>query len=186
MIMKKIFFIAGVILFSTTASMAQSQDIQTKKEKQFIKKENRAEKKEEALSKPSVKAGEQFAIDFPGAANVTWTRSAFERAKFVKDGKTINAFYDWDGGLVGTTNRVDYAVLPKAAKEKIQKEYKDYTVNEVILYDDNEINETDMILYDTSFDDADNYFVDLTKGSKNIILKVSMEGTVSFFKDMPK
>lgn len=186
MIMKKILFIAAVILFSTTASMAQSQDIQSKKDRQLARKEARMEKKEESLSKPSAKAGDQFAIDFPGATNVTWTRSAFEKAKFVKDGKTINAFYDWDGGLVGTTNRVDYAVLPKAAKEKIQKEYKDYTINETILFDDNETNQTDMVLYDTSFEDADNYFVDLTKGNKNIILKVTMEGAVSFFKDMNK
>jgi len=51
-----------------------------------------------------------------------------------------------------------------------------------VYIDDNEDNDTDMMLYNTVFQDADNYFVALQNDKQLIILKVDMEGAVSFFK----
>ncbi len=62
--------------------------------------------------------------------------------------------------------------------------YKDYTIGPVVFYDDNEANSTDMILYGEQFEDADNYFVELSKGTKKIVVQVSPEGVVYFFKQL--
>jgi hypothetical protein len=51
----------------------------------------------------------------------------------------------------------------------------------VILFDDNEANGTDMVLYSGSFEDEDNYFPVLTNATMEPILKVAMNGDVSFF-----
>ena len=41
-----------------------------------------------------------------------------------------------------------------------------------------------MIMYGVQFDDADNYFVELSKGSSKIVVKVDMKGEVTFFKQL--
>jgi hypothetical protein len=41
-----------------------------------------------------------------------------------------------------------------------------------------------MILYGIQFEDQDNYFVELSKASKKIVLQVNPEGAVFFFKDL--
>ena len=54
------------------------------------------------------------------------------------------------------------------------------------MFDDNEFNETDMVFYGSSFEDADNYFVQLEKTDKNIVIKVTPEGVVSYFTQIKK
>ena len=39
-----------------------------------------------------------------------------------------------------------------------------------------------MNLFDLQFDDADNYFVELEKDNKKIVVQVNMSGDVSYFK----
>ena len=43
---------------------------------------------------------------------------------------------------------------------------------------------TDMILYGLQFEDQDNYFVELTKGKDKIVVQVTPEGDVFFFKQL--
>jgi hypothetical protein len=54
----------------------------------------------------------------------------------------------------------------------------------VIFYDDNEHNDNDMMLYGIQFEDEDNYFVELSKGSKQIVLQVTPEGNIFFFTEL--
>ena len=132
-------------------------------------------------------AKDNFVKEFGNIPNVKWVRSAnFDEATFLQKGKEMKAYFGYDGKFVGTTTHVTFADLPASAQSEIKTRYKDYTIDPVIVFfDDNELNETDMLLYDTQFDDADNYFVLLTKGSKKIILQVNTEGTVFFFKELP-
>ncbi len=67
---------------------------------------------------------------------------------------------------------------------QILKHYPGYNVVAVIKYDDNEDNDTDMILFETSFDDEDNYFVELKNDTNDKIIKVSLSGDISFFANM--
>ena len=88
-----------------------------------------------------------------------------------------------DNELVGTTNIIDYSVLPTRAREQIEKRYPEYNVERVILFDDNEANDTDMFLFSHTFEDEDTYFAVLGHDSKEIILKITIDGLVSFFQD---
>jgi hypothetical protein len=128
---------------------------------------------------------EQFAFDFDHTDNATWRRTyLFDEVNFTKDGKKYTAFYDVHSQLVGTTSIVDFATLPQNAQQEIKKNYKDYSVESIINYDDNELNATDIQLFGLQTDAADSYFVELKKNNKRIILEVFTSGDVIFFHDM--
>lgn len=143
--------------------------------------ERGVKKKKETRWEPNGAIEFQFSKDFPNAKNVTWTFGKFVEATFFDNDVTKTAYYDDEDNLVGTTNEVDVSALPEKARDHIYKVYPGYTIERVVFFDDNEANETDMSLFDQSFEDEDNYFPLLTNGSKQIILKVSPEGKVSFF-----
>jgi hypothetical protein len=126
-----------------------------------------------------------FATDFGNVPDVQWKRSAnFDEAVFTKNGKKTTAWYDSNEKLVGTTSEVSFTDLPADGQKAVKTKYKDYTIGKVIFFDDNELNETDMILYNQQFDDADNYFVELVKVKSTIIVRVNTRGEVTFFKQL--
>jgi hypothetical protein len=96
----------------------------------------------------------------------------------------MKAYYDYEGNLVGTTQKKAFADIPVKGQEEIKTKYKDYTIGDVTFFDDNEFNDTDMILWGLQFDDRDLYFVELTKGTGKIIVQVDAEARVSFFKKL--
>ena len=59
----------------------------------------------------------------------------------------MTAFYDENGDLVGTTYPKKFTDLPANAQMEIKTKYKDYKIGPVVLYDDNEANDTDMIMF---------------------------------------
>lgn len=82
---------------------------------------------------------------------------------------------------MGTTQNKTFEDLPPRAQKIIEERYKAYTPGDVTFYDDNEQNETDMILYGNQFADKDSYFVELTGGAKKIVLQVFMNGDVAYY-----
>jgi hypothetical protein len=181
--MKRIVIFSITILLAVSAAIAQPKTVPASKEN---KKESKAERI--ALRKLEGKdvsnaSLQSFSVDYPNCSNVTWKRSPnFDEASFTdKNGLMLTAFYDADGKLVGTTRYVTFDVVPVKGQQEIKKHYKDYTIGKVLFFDDNEANESDMILWAAQFDDADNYFVELTKGNETSIVKVDMEGMVSYF-----
>ena len=185
--MKKIFLAAGTILAAATISFAQnnSDAKQVKMERTELRKEVRKEHRLENSNEVSDLTKSQFAIDFSNAKNVRFVKTKeFDEVVFLSGKKKLTAYYDYDNELVGTTQEKTFADLPANAQKEILKKYADYNVDQVIKFDDNESNETDMIMYGTTFDDADNYFVELKNSSKAIILEVDLSGGVSLFKDI--
>ena len=75
-----------------------------------------------------------------------------ERIDEVKNGKELNAFYDFNSDLIGTTQEVTFADLPPRGQKDIEKEYKDYEIQKVVFYNDNEPVETNMFLYEEEFE----------------------------------
>ncbi|WP_315821316.1 hypothetical protein [Paraflavitalea speifideaquila] len=133
----------------------------------------------------SYQSKQQFDQDFGMMDNVSWKRTNyFDEATFTKEGHTMTAFYDYQNQLVGTTEVKAMTGLPAVAQKTISNKYKDYTVQKVILFDDNEDNDTDMLLYGHQFDDADNYFVELQKDTKTIVVQVDLLGGVTYFTNM--
>ena len=128
-----------------------------------------------------------FIADFGKIPNVVWERhDLFDEAFYTKDGIKYTAFYDENSKLVGTTTDKTFADLPKNAQKEIKKQYKDYTVDKVIFFKDNQFNDQDMLLYGVQFEDADNYFIELSNKDKNIVIQSNPDGGLFFFKELKK
>jgi hypothetical protein len=189
--MKNVIIIGSMLVFTVTTAFAQDEVAYNEPAKLILHKtskeqreENRLIRREKTAITPNYMTAANFSFDFPNAKNVSWKRGEFEEASFMLNGKDMKAFYDYTDQLVGTTSQVNYDAIPASAQKEIARYYKGYTPKEVILFDDNEYNDTDMILYGNAFEDEDNYFVEMTNNNKTIVLQVNMEGTVSFFKDI--
>ena len=187
--MKKLLILTTAALITTAAVTAQTSDAVVKSDIRNSKKQEHAIKKEDRKAlrilkgtEVSYQAKAHFATDFNGIAATKWVRSTnFDEATFVKHGKTMTAYYDEQANLVGTTSDKAFTDIPVKAQQYIKKKYAGYKVNGVVFYDDNEANETDMVLYNQQFDDEDSYMVELQNAKETIVLHVNMGGDVGFF-----
>ena len=169
--------IVAVLAIATVQVQAQALAGNTKKEIKAAR-HNRAKE-------VGFKSKNSFLSDFGDIKDVAWVAGPeFDEATFVKDGTTLTAFYDIHSELVGTTTNKKIADLPAAAQKEISKQYKGYVIGAVVLFDDNELNDTNMMLYGTQFEDADHYFVTISKGNHEDVLKISMDGNLSFFRTL--
>ena len=131
-------------------------------------------------------AKQDFQSDFPNVKAVKWSRDQqYSEATFTKKGMPMHAFYIWDGQLTGTTHDFAYSNLPESARKAIAKQFKDYTIERTIVYNDREDNLNDLfplVPYESNI----NYFVSLKKNdqSEPVILQVTPTGEVSFFETM--
>jgi Peptidogalycan biosysnthesis/recognition len=187
--MKKVFFASAAILLAFISTQAQTNDALVKNNNKSVKEERKEIKKEKQITLRQLEGNEinyqskqEFYRTFGDLPNVEWTKGKyFDQAVFNKDGIITTAYFDFDAQLVGTTCTKTFDDLPAAAQKQISKQYKDYTVEKVIFFDDNEDNSTDMVLYANQFDDEDNYFVELKKDNKAIVVQVTMDGLVGYF-----
>jgi hypothetical protein len=179
--MKRIFLITAAALFGLTHLTHAANGNPDKTSRKQQRKERRDARRELWLHSPDLATENQFDYDFPRAKDIGWNRGVFEEATFTDNGVTRTAFYDEDHDLVGTTNTIEFTSLPAKARQYIDKKYPGYTVERTLLFDDNEANETDMILFNHAFEDEDTYFAMLSKGKDRFILQIALDGRVSFF-----
>lgn len=183
------------LLLLSAASLIIAVTVNAQTEKSILKKEAKSETREKRETKEelrrlggtetSYQAKQEFISDFGNTTVTKWERTDnYDKATFTKDGKEFTAYYDADAKLVGTTSYRTFGDIPMSAQKQINKEYKDYVKGDVLFYDDNEANETDMTLYGLQFADTDSYFVELQKGNQKIILQVLMDGQMFFFKQL--
>ena len=166
---------------NTTAmnSLRSIKKSETKAERKEVRKENR-----DLVSKRSINA---FMEDFSDVSNVAWEKwASFDEAIYTQKGIQHKAFYDENSKLIGTTTDETYADLPVVARKEIRKNYKGYHVDKVVYFEDNKYNDQNMLLYGNEFEDADNYFVEMSNKDKNIIIQANPEGEVFFFKELQK
>jgi hypothetical protein len=211
--MKKLYILTIILCLAVRVNLqAQEQNVKEKVVREAIKEtktEIKAEKKDPKINKNEIKmekkelrverkalrklegsavaplAKTHFLADFGDIPNVDWKRSLhFDEATFVKDGQPVTAYYDFFSNLVGTSTAKSFGDLPPTAQKRIKSEYKEYTVGPIFFFEDNEANETEMVFFNTQFDDEDNYFVELDKGDKKIMLRVNSTGDTFFFKDL--
>jgi hypothetical protein len=189
--MKNVLITGSVLVFITTSAISQ-EVISLNEPMSFAghrvskeqREENRAIRKEKAATTANYTTDQHFQLDFPNAINVSWRKAGFEEASFTLESREMKAFYDYNHELIGTTTTVDYNTLPIAARKYITKHFSDYTPQQVILFDDNEYNSGNMVLYGNAFEDADNYFIELSNNKKTIVLQSNLEGVVTYFKDI--
>jgi hypothetical protein len=94
---------------------------------------------------------DHFNTDFREAENISWTLSSkFAKANFDLNGKRMEAFYNLDGELIGSSFSIDYDKLPKKAITEISKKYPfpPYKLKECIEFTNGEGEKS----YYTSFD----------------------------------
>jgi hypothetical protein len=180
-----LFFLAPIINAQSIAASLKSEIKTDKEEMANINKEKKGERKELRKLKGnevSYQAKQEFISDFGNIPVASWERlDNFDEADFIKDGQAMSAFYDEDAKLVGTTTNKTFGDLPEKAQQYISEKYRDYSVDGIILFDDNEQNGTDMILYNLQFEDVDSYFVELKKDNKRIVVQVREDGDVSYY-----
>ncbi|HEY5406047.1 MAG TPA: hypothetical protein VIJ92_03130 [Ginsengibacter sp.] len=190
--MKKQIILYAAIFFIAAAASAQTNEMLVKNDIQKdrfneseIKTNIHADKRELRKmegTEVSNLAKAQFKIDFGNIPVDAWERTNnFDEATFVKNGQVTSAFYDSYAKLVGTTAEKTFADLPHKAQEWINKKYSGYAIADVFFFDDNEFNESDMLIYNMPFNGEDSYFVEVKKNNKAIILQVNKEGDVSYF-----
>lgn len=191
--MKKVILLMVAVM--ATVSISQAQTVQEKEVKSEIKAVSKkdpnakAEKKNLRMELRKLEGQDvsettknQFMTDFGHIPNAKWTRSKYyDEVAFMKNGTSSTAFYDFKSQLVGTTMHEKFTDLPANAQKVINDKYKGYAKGDVLYYEDNENNDTDMILFDRQFDDADNYFVEISKDGKNSVLQVAKNGEVGYF-----
>ena len=176
---------SNVMLMALLVFMSLSTMQMNASETRNDSKTNRVPLRKHEGTEVSEQSKIHFMADFGNIPDVQWKSSNnFDEAVFNKNGTKMTAWYDIDEKLVGTTSEVSFANLPADGKKALKTRYKDYTIGKVIFFDDNEVNETDMILYNQQFNDADNYFVELSKGKSNLIVMINTRGELTFFKQI--
>jgi opacity protein-like surface antigen len=116
-------------------------------------------------NKINVRIRTNFDADFNKASEVTWTvRKDFVKASFTSEGENMQAFYNYEGSLIGTSRDLTVEALPKKAKKLLSDKYAGYAVKEVILF---------------SNKDEDAYYVSAENDKHKIILKVKDHSSVS-------
>ena len=176
--MKKLIFSSVFALILSGSAWAQQTDPSGKKEE---KKVERKEKRVERRSEVNDLSKQSFSNDFSNMQG-TWARKDnMDEVSFTKNNNNMIAYYDDNGMLIGTTENKTIEDLPVKAQDIIKSKYSDYKLKNVVFYKDSELNDTDLFMYDTEVAGSDNYFVELNKGDKNIVLEVPLDGEVIFF-----
>jgi len=140
---------------------------------------------EPELKNFSTQARANFYADFGYIPITNWeVTDQFDKISFMKNDVLYTAYYDSNSELVGTISNATVAALPAHALQDINKKYNGYTVGDVIFYDDNESNQTDMMYYGQQFNDEDKYFVELQNDKEKIVVQVNPVGDVSFFRTL--
>lgn len=123
-------------------------------------------------SKISVTVRESFKEDFKGIDKVNWSiKPNFVKASFTYNGNTMDAFYDFSGKKIGTSQHVSLSDLPLSARKKISDKYENYRVTEAIEFTGEEEN---------------SYYVSLANEKETVVLKITDQSTVSLFKKSSK
>lgn len=118
----------------------------------------------------NAKVMEHFNASFSKAKNVNWNASdRFERVSFVLNNEKVNAFYDLNGELIGTSKNIAFDKLPKAAIETITTKYTfpEYSLKDCIEFE-NASNEK-------------NYYISFEQKDENVVIEITKAGAVSVF-----
>ncbi len=109
--MKKLvtIFIAAIMLLSTFAFATDGDQVNAKIKSAFFQ-------------------------DFTGAQAINWQKTSdFYFATFMLNNKEINAAYNEDGDLVGTSRFVETGMLPLSVSLAIAKKYEGYSISSKAL-----------------------------------------------------
>lgn len=123
----------------------------------------------------SNKVNTHFTKTFHKATNINWkVGKEYDKATFELNNETITVFYNKDGDLIGSSKTQAFDKLPKAAIETITRKY---TFPEYQL--------TDCIEF-VNANNEKKYYVSFETQNENIIIDISIYGTVTTFLETSK
>lgn len=110
---------------------------------------------------------------FKKTSHVSWTnRSQYKQAVFSFNNKPASAFYSADeGDLIGYSIKFKATDLPENISSVIKNKYSDWNI-------------TDAIMFIKPSGNID-YFAEVTKDNKKIVLTINPNGRMSFYAHMP-
>jgi hypothetical protein len=114
---------------------------------------------------------ENFVKTFPHATMITCQQiGQFTKVNFLWDNMKLQAFFDQDGNLFGTSREIAVNDLPLSVRQTLQKKYEGFLVTEAIEFDQT--------------DSGMNYYITVAAPEKCYVLQVLSDGTISVFKKM--
>ncbi len=113
-----------------------------------------------------------FKTEFKNASNISWTATDdFAKATFTVNDVKMEAFYNAEGELIGTSKSIGLDELPVNAKRTFAKKYDGYTVKEVIHFEGAK---------------ESAYFLSASNDTESVILKVGENEQLSTYKKTKK
>lgn len=189
--MKKLIFLFAASIVYSGIIHAQDDSAKILKEQikmdkmngyKLEKKRDKKELRKLKGSEVSYNSQQAFAMDFPDIIPISSMRvTNFDEFNFTDNGKNMTAYYDADSKLVGTTETKTFDDLPASAQKIIKEKYNNYTIGNILYYNDNAQNESDMVLYDVQFNANGDYFVQLKMNGESKIIEVEPTGEISDF-----
>ena len=118
----------------------------------------------------STKVNDHFAAAFKNAKNIAWKADKkFDKVSFILGGEKVQAFYDVDGELIGTSKTFAFDKLPKSGLETITTKYTypEYQLQDCIEF--------------VNSSNEKNYYVSLHTKNETVVLEITKGGMVSVF-----
>lgn len=114
----------------------------------------------------TAKVAAAFQQDFSRASSVTWKeKSEFYFASFQLNGVSVDAAYNAEGELVGTSRKIAFEQVPLAVSMELAKKYKDYSISSTVV--------------ELNFEGQTSYYIDVQDNSQSLCLKASSNGDIS-------
>jgi hypothetical protein len=187
--MKRIGVITAAFLFAYTIGFVQTSPIlarnNTKNPNRIEKKNERKASRKLNLSMVNEASKNNFNTDYADVSDVKWVKSInFDEASFNQSGREVKAFYDKEGQLVGTTTHLKLTDLPVKCQNAIERTYKDCAVGSIIYFNDNQVQNPDLLLNDIKVTNTNSYYIEMSKGSNKFVVQATPGGDVYFFKNL--
>lgn len=113
-----------------------------------------------------------FKSAFKGASDMQWTmKQDFAKSSFVINDERVEAFYNLDGEMIGTSKAITLDAMHVDAKRAFAKWYSNYTVKEAISFEGK---------------DENAYYISAENQKEKAIIKVSESNHVSVFSQTSK
>ena len=113
-----------------------------------------------------------FKSDFKNATDVSWTAGAdYAKANFILNNVRMEAFYNQNGELIGTSKGITPDQLPVSAKRNFAKKFGSYNVKEAIRFE--------------GADDAA-YYISAENDKEAVVVKISDNSSLSVIKKSQK
>ena len=114
-----------------------------------------------------------FSTDFSDASQVTWEKTSdFYFATFKLNHVEVNAAYNEQGDLVGTSRIVETSQLPLGVTLAISKRYENYTISSTAL--------------ELTFEGETRYYITIQNEKQVLKLKCSVNGGIQVEKKLKK